>query len=86
MKNKNESNAILQTEESIAYKVFDYLVAVVFVLDMVINFRTTFVNTRTGDEIWDPRMIAKRYLLGGRFIIDFLSAFPLEELGVISLD
>ena len=72
----------LQSGETVGYKVFDYMVAVVFVADMAINFRTTFVVTRTGDEIWDQKMIAKRYLFGGRFIIDFLSAFPLEELGV----
>ena len=72
----------VQSANSVSYKVFDYLVAVVFVSDMLINFRTTFVITRTGDEIWDQKMIAKRYLFGGRFIIDILSAFPLEELGV----
>ena len=59
---------------------FNWLVALLFFVDIGINFRTTFINTRSGDEIWDPKMISKRYVFGGRFWIDFISSIPLDEL------
>ena len=62
------------------YMTIVYLINIIFVIDIVVNFRTTYINNRTGDEVWDPKMIAKKYLLGGRFLIDFLSALPLEQL------
>ena len=73
-----------------------------FILDIGINFRTTYINTKTGNEvslplpkctslsnicflfaltpqIYEPRKIAKRYLLGGRFWIDLISSLPLDS-------
>lgn len=52
-----------------------------FFIDIAINFRTTIIDPESGDEIWDPRVIAKRYLLGGRFWIDLLSMFPIDHFG-----
>ena len=62
-----------------AVVVFDYLVDVFFVMDILINFRTTFIN-KNGEEVYDTKIIGKRYLGGGRFWIDFLSVVPLEEM------
>ena len=44
---------------------FNYLTLVVnffFLLDIIIIFRTTFINSTTGDEIWSPAMIAMNYI------------------------
>ena len=49
----------------------------IFILDLILNFRTSFIHSQTGEEIFDPKLIAKNYL-GGQFTIDFLSAIPFE--------
>jgi hypothetical protein len=48
------------------------------VIDIVVCFRTTYVNPTTGDEIWSPSMIARNYLLSVRFYIDVISSLPLD--------
>lgn len=65
--------------DSPAYITIVMLINVVFLIDIFVNLRTTYINNRTGDEVWDPKMIAKRYLLGVRFWIDFLSALPFDQ-------
>lgn len=51
---------------------------IIFVIDIIICFRTTYVNPTTGDEIWSPALIAKNYLGSSRFYIDFISSLPLD--------
>ena len=53
-----------------------------FALDIIISFRTTYVNPYTGDEVFDSFRIAKNYLFG-RFLIDFLSTIPFEKVLII---
>lgn len=65
--------------ESIGLAVFDSLVDFIFMIDILINFRTTYLSADTGDEIYDPKLIAKDYLKG-RFIIDVLSSIPFDKL------
>jgi potassium voltage-gated channel Eag-related subfamily H protein 6 len=57
---------------------FDFMIDLLFMADIVLNFRTSFLNTKTGDEIKDPKKIAKSYIFGGRFILDLLSSFPID--------
>jgi hypothetical protein len=49
----------------------------IFAIDILINFRTTYFNPRTGDEVSDPKLIAKAYLQG-RFWIDLLATIPFD--------
>ena len=74
-------------EDSIIITILDYLIDALFVVDIAINFRSTFVN-KNGEEIYDGKKIAKKYALGGRFWIDFLSVVPFELMsgGVKSLN
>jgi hypothetical protein len=51
----------------------------IFILDLILNFRTSFIHSQTGEEIFDQKLIAKNYL-GGQFTIDFLSAIPFDLL------
>lgn len=67
------------TIDSVAFGVFDSTVDLIFMIDLLINFRTTYISSSNGDEIYDPKLIAKKYLTG-RFIIDLLSSFPLDKL------
>ena len=49
-----------------------------FAIDIVLTFRTTYYDSE-GEEIFDWRKIAKKYLLG-RFTIDFISPIPLDTV------
>mmetsp|Transcript_9036 Transcript_9036/g.1318 ORF Transcript_9036/g.1318 Transcript_9036/m.1318 type:complete len:148 (+) Transcript_9036:184-627(+) len=46
-----------------------------FIIDIVLTFRTSFFSSVTGDEIIDPNLIAKNYIMG-KLWIDILSCFP----------
>ena len=50
---------------------------VLFIIDIALNFRTSFYSAVTGDEILDKSLIAKNYLVG-KFWIDALTAIPNE--------
>lgn len=50
-----------------------------FAMDVVLNFRTSIANDLTGEEIFDSKLIAMRYLKN-RFFLDILSSVPLDTL------
>ncbi|CAL4139012.1 unnamed protein product, partial [Meganyctiphanes norvegica] len=55
---------------------------VLFFSDIMLNFRTTFVNCK-GEVVMSPRQIALHYLKGW-FILDFIAAMPLDLLNKIA--
>lgn len=57
---------------------FDTFVDVYFIVDLVLNFRTAFVNTK-GVRETNPRTIAKNYMRGW-FPIDFVSCIPVGHI------
>ena len=65
--------------ETVGIVIFDSFVDLVFFIDLFINFRTSYISTTTGEEIFDPKMIAKRYIRG-RFLLDLLSTIPFDKL------
>ena len=73
---------------------FDVVVDFYFIVDLVINFRTAFWDSR-GTLEGDPRAIRKNYIGGGTelcggwfpagwFTIDFVSCLPVGYVGVIA--
>lgn len=50
-----------------------------FFCDIVLNFRTSFNNIQTGDEITNSKQIAINYIQG-RFWIDMASSVPFEVI------
>jgi hypothetical protein len=58
---------------------FDSIVNLIFLMDILIRFRTTFIHPITGEEVIDSSLIAERYLRGKNFIIDVLSTVPLND-------
>ncbi|GIY48573.1 potassium voltage-gated channel subfamily H member 6 [Caerostris darwini] len=58
--------------------VIDLLVDVMFIIDIIINFRTTYVNSND-EVISHPGKIAVHYLRGW-FIIDVVAAIPFDLL------
>jgi hypothetical protein len=46
--------------------------------DMVIIFRTSKLNIDSGEEIYDPKILATKYIFSINFWIDLLSIIPFE--------
>jgi len=67
--------AFLSIEHSSTLVVLDLAVDVMFMADMIVNFRTSFVQN--GEVIMDAKLIAVNYLRGW-FLIDAVSAIPFD--------
>ena len=65
--------------EHVGFTVFNSFVDFLFLLDIIVTFRTTFYDPQTGDEVNSKVKIAKKYLLG-RFWIDLASTIPIDNL------
>jgi len=59
--------------------IMNHIIDIMFVGDILLNFVTSYFNSSTGDEIFEPKNIAKHYLQGV-FWIDFLSVCPFNLL------
>lgn len=57
--------------------IIDLIVDVMFIADILINFRTTFLHN--GEVVMDPHKIAKNYVKGW-FLIDAVAAIPFDLL------
>lgn len=57
--------------------VTNWFLDVSFIIDVVIGFRTSYVNEKTGKEILDTKMIIYQYIKG-RFFIDLLASIPFD--------
>ena len=51
------------------------IIDLIYIIDIVLHFRTTYIDRVTGDEIRQPKLLAKRYLREG-FVLDFVAALP----------
>lgn len=60
---------------TIGFIIFNQFIDILFTLDIFLTFRTTYISSKTGIEVSDPKEIAKDYLMG-RFWVDFLTIFP----------
>lgn len=57
--------------------VFNLWVDLMFIMDILINFRTTFVDSNSDEVISNPKQIALHYLKTW-FVVDFVAAIPFE--------
>ena len=53
----------------------DACVDLFFLIDIIIKFRTTYLDSKQSIEVRDPHKIGKKYLKGS-FAIDFISSVP----------
>jgi hypothetical protein len=60
-------------------EVFDVIIDYLFFLDIIINFRTIYIDPKSEEVISDSRKICKNYLQG-RLIIDVLASMPFETI------
>ncbi|KAL8185350.1 UNVERIFIED_CONTAM: Potassium voltage-gated channel subfamily H member 1 [Gekko kuhli] len=66
------------SENNVAWLVVDSIVDVIFLVDIVLNFHTTFVGP-AGEVISDPKLIRMNYLKTW-FVIDLLSCLPYDVI------
>ena len=59
-----------------AFFTLNYIIDSLFLLDIFINFRTTFYSKKNDDYITDTKAIAYNYL-SSWFLLDFLSVIPI---------
>ncbi|XP_046383840.1 potassium voltage-gated channel protein eag-like isoform X3 [Ischnura elegans] len=73
-----------KTSEDVSLLVVDSIVDVVFFIDIVLNFHTTFVGAG-GEVVSDPRVIRMNYLKSW-FVIDLLSCLPYDVFNAFDHD
>jgi len=56
------------------------MVDLFFVVDIIITFRTTYIDPISGEEVMDATMIANKYLRSFQFYIDVISTIPLDNI------
>lgn len=65
---------------SIASLVVNSLISMSFTLNILLNFRTSFIQKNSGDEVFDTLLIAINYIKSGLFFIDLLACLPLDMI------
>lgn len=69
-----------QEMSELYFRLINSVIDVCFLIDLLVNFRTTYIHPKTGNEILHPKQIASDYLKG-RFWIDFLATAPFDLVG-----
>ena len=62
--------------------VFNTIIDIWFMTDIIINFRTSYITPTSGEEIMNFKLIAFEYLKG-RFWIDLLASIPFDYIVLI---
>ena len=75
---------LFYTAPSLGALVVEYIIVVVFLLDMVVNFLTAYVDETTNILVYDHNKIAIRYVsvIPFWFWMDLISTFPFEAFAV----
>lgn len=67
------------SKDNVLMDLFNGTVDIMFMLDIFINFRSSYVNETTGEEVTSCKSISLAYLKG-RFWIDLVASLPLDFL------
>ena len=72
--------AEMQENDNIYLYVADKVILVIYTLDILVQFLTSYYNVTTGEgPITKPSMIAKRYCFSVDFLLDVLSTIPFRH-------
>jgi len=66
--------------EIIEIQIFNNSINVIFFIDILIELRTTYIDAQSGEEIYDPKKIAKTYIKSLVFYIDVLAIIPFDKM------
>eukprot|EP00057_Strongylocentrotus_purpuratus_P019181 XP_011673655.1 PREDICTED: potassium voltage-gated channel subfamily H member 8 isoform X3 [Strongylocentrotus purpuratus] len=71
-------NAAVHQENELVITILDIIIEIIFIIDVVINFRTTYVS-KSGKVVYEARAIGLNYIRSW-FFIDLLAAVPFDIL------
>lgn len=77
---RDENNTASRSPPSVS----DILVEILFMLDIMLNFRTTYVS-KSGQVVYDPRCICVHYATTW-FFVDLIAALPFDLLYAFSVN
>lgn len=43
------------TLDTVGFSIFDSIVDLIFMVDLLINFRTTYISSQNGEEVYEPK-------------------------------
>lgn len=58
----------------------DSLIDLIFFTDIILRFRTTYIDQISGEEVDDTYLIGTRYIKSSQFFLDVISTVPLDDL------
>jgi len=61
---------------------WDTVLDTIFLADICLNFRTTYLSHRTGSEVTESKLVALGYLRGW-FLVDVASILPYGRIGAL---
>ena len=66
--------------------VIELLVDIVFILDVVVNFFTTYISSSTSEEVFELKKIASNYFKSGYLFLDLLASIPFDMIALLFTD
>ena len=79
-------SAFMTFDQNVPLRVVDLTIDLLYILDIVVNLRTTFLDESSGYEIFNSRRIAWRYFYSMRFWFDLVAALPVEVMNWVIAD
>ena len=67
-------------EKGLGMVTSDTIIDILFAVDIVVNFMTTYINPKNGVAVTSPSRIVKNYVFRGRFWVDLLASIPFDKL------
>jgi len=65
--------------ETAPFETANNIIDFLFVLDILIAFRTTYYDLETGDEIFQSNLVISAYVKS-RFFVDLISTIPIDTI------
>lgn len=74
-----------EPNDNMTYIIVEYIIDICFFIDILVAFRTTYINSKTGFEVVEGSKIALNYINGdyiltGRFFVDLAASIPFENV------
>ena len=64
--------------ETLSFDIINYIIDIFFLLDILINFRTIYIDG-WGIETRDPKRISRLYIMNA-FLLDILATIPFDSI------
>lgn len=68
--------------DHVAVETIDNIIDILFIIDIIVAFRTTYYDFETGDEIFSPYKTAQLYLKS-RLFVDLVSTVPVDTVAFL---